>query len=99
MVVGGTNMEVNFLETLILFIGVYLLFAVNKLDGRVKNMNYNLEQISKKVDVPEKPINNELRELLDEGNDVEAVKKVRETMGLSLVEAKQYVDALKLESK
>ncbi|NIK11737.1 hypothetical protein [Alkalibacillus almallahensis] len=92
-------MEVNFLETLILFIGVYLLFAVNKLDGRVKNMNYNLEQISKKVDVPEKPINNELRELLDEGNDVEAVKKVRETMGLSLVEAKQYVDALKLESK
>ncbi|WP_411954802.1 hypothetical protein ACKXGF_03010 [Alkalibacillus sp. S2W] len=92
-------MEVYFLETLILFIGVYLLFAVNKLDGRVKNMNYNLEQISKKVDVPEKPINNELRELLDEGNDVEAVKKVRETMGLSLVEAKQYVDALKLESK
>jgi len=92
-------MEFNIIEVLILFICVYLLFAVIKLDGHVKGMKYVLGQISKQVEVPEKPIDNELRKLLDEGNDVKAVKKVRETLGLSLLEAKQYVDALKSESK
>ena len=92
-------MEFNFVEVLILFIGVYLIFAVIKLDGRVKGLKYTLDQISKQIDVPEKPINNELRQLLNEGNDVKAVKRVRETLGLSLVEAKQYVDELKFEGK
>ncbi|MCH1626745.1 hypothetical protein [Fredinandcohnia quinoae] len=92
-------MEYNFVEVLILFIAVYLLFTVIKLDGRVKGLKYTLDQISKQTDVPEMPINNELRQLLNEGNDVKAVKRVRETLGLSLVEAKQYVDALKFEGK
>jgi len=35
--------------------------------------------------------------LLHEGKTVEAVKRVRETLGSSLLEAKQYVDQLKSE--
>jgi len=92
-------MEVTFIEVLLLFICLYLLHTINKLDDRVKGMKYKLNQIYRHMDVPEKPIDNELRELLHEGHDVKAVKRVRETLGLSLVEAKQYVDTLKFESK
>ncbi|WP_226669644.1 hypothetical protein [Metabacillus litoralis] len=92
-------MEYSFIEILILFIGVYLLFTVIKLVGRVKSLKYTLDQMSKAMNVTEMPINQELRQLLDEGNDVKAVKRVRETLGFSLVEAKQYIDALKLEDK
>lgn len=92
-------MAFNFVEFLILVSVVYLLITVIKLDGRVKGMKYTLDQISKLTDVPEMPINNELRQLLDEGNDIQAVKRVRETLGLSLIEAKEYVDALKFEGK
>lgn len=99
-------MEFNFIEMLLLFIGAYLLLLVGKIDSRIKKnetqikgIKYTLDQISKQVDVPENPINKELRQLLNEGNDVKAVKRVRETLGLSLLEAKQYVDALKIEGK
>ncbi|MBD8498430.1 hypothetical protein [Paenibacillus arenosi] len=92
-------MEFNFVEGLILFIGIYLLFAVIKLDGRIKGIKYTLDQMSKQSGVSEEPLHNELRQLLHEGNNVTAVKRVRETLGLSLLEAKQYVDAIKLEGK
>ena len=83
----------------ILFMCLYLLFTVNKLNSRVKGLEYTLEQMSKQVDVPENPINNELRQMLIEGNDIKAVKRVRETLGLTLLEAKKYIDVLKLEVK
>ena len=65
----------------------------------MKGLEYTLEQMSKQVDVPENPINNELRQMLIEGNDIKAVKRVRETLGLTLLEAKKYIDVLKLEVK
>lgn len=83
----------------ILFMCLYLLSTVNKLNSRVKGLEYTLEQMSKQVDVPENPINNELRQMLIEGNDIKAVKRVRETLGLTLLEAKKYIDVLKLEVK
>lgn len=92
-------MEFNIFDVLILFICIYLLASVIQLNGRIKGLVYTLDQISKQIDVPESPINNELRQLLNEGNDVKAVKRVRETLGLSLIEGKQYVDALKIEEK
>ena len=92
-------MEFYIVNGLILFICLYLLSTVSKLNSRVKGLEYTLEQISKQVDVPENPINNELRQLLKEGNDIKAVKRVRETLGLSLLEGKQYIDVLKLEVK
>ena len=83
----------------ILFMCLYLLSTVNKLNSRVKGLEYTLEQMSKQVDIPENPINNELRQMLIEGNDIKAVKRVRETLGLTLLEAKKYIDVLKLEVK
>lgn len=44
-------------------------------------------------------LNNELWKFLNEGNDIKAVKRVREALGLSLIEAKQYIDALKLKGE
>lgn len=83
----------------LLLICLYLLSTVIKLTSRVKGLELKLGHVSKQIDVPESPINNELRQLLKEGNDVKAVKRVRETIGLSLLEAKQYIDVLKLEVK
>jgi len=92
---GGIFVEFNFVEVLTLFIVVYLFSTVIKLNGRVKGLKYTLDQISKQTGMPKKPIDNELKQLLNEGNDVKAVKRVRETLGFSLLEAKQYIDALK----
>ena len=92
-------MEMNIVIVILALICMYLLSTVMGLNSRVKGLEYRLKQISKHIGLPEMPINNELRQLINEGNDVKAVKKVRETLGFSLIEAKQYVDALKLEAK
>ena len=92
-------MGFNIVGGLLLLIFIYLLTTVDKLKGRVKGLEYTLEHISNQMNVPENPINNELRQLIKEGNDVKAVKRVRETLGLSLIEGKQYIDVLKLEVK
>lgn len=42
-------------------------------------------------------INAEVLTLLDAGEDVKAVKLLRERLGLTLLEAKQYTDKLKDE--
>ena len=92
-------MEMNIVIVILALICMYLLSTVMGLNSRVKGLEYRLKQISKHIGLPEMPINNELRQLINEGNDVKAVKKVRETLGFSLIKAKQYVDALKLEAK
>ena len=93
-------MEFNIMIiSLLLVIFIYLLSTISKLNSRVKVLENKLKHLSNQTDVSESPTNNELRQLLNEGNDVKAVKRVRETLGLSLIEAKQYVDGLKLEGK
>ena len=93
-------MEFNIMIiSLLLVIFIYLLSTISKLNSRVKVLENKLKHLSNQTDVSESPINNELRQLLNEGNDVKAVKRVRETLGLSLIEAKQFVDGLKLEGK
>ncbi|MGI1805343.1 hypothetical protein ACRPK8_06335 [Exiguobacterium sp. TDN 0502] len=49
------------------------------------------------VSLEETALQVKLIQLLHEGKMVEAVKRVRESLGLSLLEAKQYVDQLKQE--
>ena len=96
---GGNLVGFNIVGGLLLLIFIYLLTTVDKLKGRVKGLEYRLNHITNQMNVPENPINNELRQLIKEGNDVKAVKRVRETLGLSLIEGKQYIDVLKLEVK
>lgn len=95
-------MEFNFTTILLLLIGGFLLYLVGKMEkmeNDIKGIKSTVDLISKQVGVPEDPVNEELRQLLAEGNDVKAVKRARETLGLSLVEAKKYIDALKQEAK
>ena len=66
----------------------------NSLEIRINSMKFTLDQVAKQVDVPEHPINEKLRRLLKEGKGVKAVKEARQVLGLSLLEAKQYVDDL-----
>lgn len=67
---------------------------LNSLETRVKNLKFTLDQVANQVDVPEHPINDKLRKLLKEGKGVKAVKEARQVLGLSLLEAKQYIDKL-----
>jgi len=67
---------------------------LNSLETRVKSLKFTLDQVAKQVEVPEHPINDKLRKLLEEGKNVQAVKEARQVLGLSLLEAKQYVDGL-----
>lgn len=67
---------------------------LNSLEIRVKSLKVTLDQVANQVDVPEQPINDKLRKLLKEGKEVKAVKEARQVLGLSLLEAKQYVDKL-----
>lgn len=76
---------------------INLTAKVNKLEDRIKGMQYYLDQVTKQSGLPENPVNDELRELIKEGKDVKAVKKTRETLGLSLIEGKKYIDKLKTE--
>ncbi|MEC2056195.1 hypothetical protein I6J18_01365 [Peribacillus psychrosaccharolyticus] len=79
----------------VLLVIIFMLYdKLTKLEMRFKSMKATLDQIALQVEIPEHPINDELRKLLKEGKDVQAVKKAREVLGLSLLEAKQYVDAL-----
>lgn len=90
---------VSFLEWVVLVGVIYLLFQVIKLQEDVKGIKHTLGRIANQMDLPENPINNDLRDLIQEGKDVQAVKLARETLGLSLLEGKQYIDALKSDDK
>ncbi|MEK5185425.1 hypothetical protein [Solibacillus sp. FSL W7-1324] len=90
-------MEFSILDAVILFICAYLLLTVANLSNRIKDMQTTLKQITKQTITPDHPINNELKQLLKEGADVKAVKRARELLGFSLLEAKQYIDKLKSE--
>ncbi|HDX9708191.1 hypothetical protein [Bacillus cereus] len=68
----------------------------NKNDARLKRIEDRLQLITKEMGIVEREpeINKELRQLVEEGKKVTAVKRVREAFGFSLLEAKQYVDKL-----
>ncbi|PES74693.1 hypothetical protein CN505_23380 [Bacillus cereus] len=67
-----------------------------KMDTRLKRIEDRLQLISKEMGIVDREpeINKELRQLLEEGKTVTAIKRVREAFGFSLLEAKQYVDKL-----
>ncbi|WP_079529663.1 hypothetical protein [Halobacillus hunanensis] len=88
-------MVFDYLDLALLAGIVYLLRKIIDLDGRVKGLKYTLNQVTNHMTLPENPINDELRELIAEGEDIKAIKRTRETLGLSLIEGKKYVDDLK----
>jgi len=67
---------------------------MNVNEKRLKNIRVTLDQVAKVIDIPEHPINNQLRILLKEGKEIQAINEANTVLGLSLLEAKQYVDEL-----
>lgn len=66
------------------------------LEKRVRNLEMQLKQATQGMKLMEPDINEELRKLLQQGKTIEAVKRTRQEFGWSLLEAKQYVDELKV---
>ncbi|MGE6348308.1 hypothetical protein ACQKIY_28100 [Bacillus mycoides] len=79
---------------------MYLVEKLNKIekktDTRLKRMEDRLQLISKEMGIVDREpeINKELRQLVEDGKTITAVKRVREAFGFSILEAKQYVDKL-----
>lgn len=90
-------MEFNFISIVLSFIVLYLLSALTKLEQQVKKLNYTVSQLAAQSTITNDSLNNELRQLLKADKNVTAMKRVRESLGLSLIEAKQYIDTLKAE--
>ena len=68
---------------------------VKALETRIRHVEELLQHATQGQKIAEPEINEELRELLQKGKMVEAVKRTRQEFGWSLLEAKQYVDELK----
>ena len=70
---------------------------MGKLRNEVKLMRGTLNRIAEMVWVTEivtKEEKEELKRLLSEGKNIQAVRRCREITGLGLKEAKEYVDGL-----
>ncbi|QWU47973.1 MULTISPECIES: hypothetical protein [Bacillus] len=67
-----------------------------KNDVRLKRIEDKLQLITKEMGIVEREpeINKELRQLVEDGKTITAVKRVREAFGFSILEVKQYVDKL-----
>ncbi len=87
------------IEILTLILILYLFSTVMKLESRMKGMKNTLDQIAQKVVISESFDDPEIKKLIDEGNDIQAIKRARELFGFTLLEGKQYVETLKTEAK
>lgn len=80
------------LITLLISLSVYN--KASAIEARIKAMQISHDHISKEDGLPSHPVHDEVMQLIREGKKVSAIKKAREVHGMSLVEAKQYVDTL-----
>ena len=81
---------------------IFLISSVGQLRNEVKLMRGTLNRIAERVGVTEiltKEEKEELKRLLSEGKNVQAVRRCREITGLGLKEAKEYVDGLGRERR
>ncbi|RWR06124.1 hypothetical protein QNH23_17055 [Siminovitchia fortis] len=66
-----------------------------KLEKKLEAMQEVLNQAAEKWQLSGPPINDQLQKLLKEGKEVEAVRMAMKGLGLSLEEAKKYIDDFK----
>ncbi|UAL53600.1 MULTISPECIES: hypothetical protein [Metabacillus] len=90
-------MEYAIIIVILLFIYMVTSSRIKALENQIKSMKVKIDQLSINGDVQVNPVDDDIRKLLHEGKDVRAVKAVRDALGLSLLDAKQYVDAIKKE--
>ncbi|QKS70464.1 hypothetical protein FLK61_27305 [Paenalkalicoccus suaedae] len=84
------------LSTAALLAIFYIALKVSSLHEDVRNLHYKLDRLMREQHVEEvdHDLNVKLKELKENQSSVKAVKALREETGLSLIEAKQYVDKL-----
>ena len=82
-------------DLLLLVLIIYLLTKISKMEHRIKAMSETINRLTDKVKLAEPAVNKELRQLIKEGKEIEAIRRARQEFGLSLVEGKQYIDQLK----
>ncbi|PEO67048.1 hypothetical protein COI41_11860 [Bacillus toyonensis] len=93
-------MELWLIIPILAFGFIYIVEKLNKIEKktntRLKRIEDRLQVITKEMGIVEREheINKELRQLVEDGKTITAVKRVREAFGFSLLEAKQYVDKL-----
>lgn len=86
-------------ETIWISIGALslVLITIGQLRSDIVRMNITLEKISKHLGitdtVPEN-IDSELKSLISEGKKIKAIKLYRQSTGIGLKEAKEYIDRL-----
>ncbi|MGG3308637.1 hypothetical protein MKY48_04930 [Paenibacillus sp. FSL W8-0187] len=88
-------MEIILLIVLVVLVCFMVSSRMSAMEKRMKLQQNTLKQIANQLGIPEPPVHEEAKRLLEEGQEIKAIKIVREELGLSLVEAKQYVDAMK----
>lgn len=88
-------MEIILLMVLVVLVGLMFSSRMTAMEKRMRQQQNTLNQMANQLGIPEPPVHEEVKQLLAEGQDIKAIKIVREELGLSLVEAKQYVDAFK----
>lgn len=74
-----------------------LVSVISQMRNDLKHMRITLDKIAEKfgvIEIVTKEEKEELKKLLSEGKNVQAVRRCREITGLDLKEAKEYVDGL-----
>ncbi|MNM96906.1 hypothetical protein D3C81_1094000 [compost metagenome] len=84
----------NWITFVVIFAFIYLIDAMIRMNRRIQRTESKLKFLTEHARVPEHPLNEELRQLIRDKEKIEAIKKARQHMGLSLKEAKDYVDSL-----
>ncbi|MCG0240074.1 MAG: hypothetical protein L6E13_13075 [Firmicutes bacterium] len=67
---------------------------VRALERRVRHTQELLRQVAERLGLPEDPLAAEIRELVARGKTVEAIQRVCKVRGLTLKEAKEFVDSI-----
>lgn len=74
--------------------------SISQMRSDITRINITLNKIAKHLDVSDITIGvsdsvlSELKTLVSEDKKIEAIKKLRQTTGLGLKEAKEYIDSL-----
>jgi ribosomal protein L7/L12 len=78
----------------IFVLGNYLLEQrIRMLEKRLAHIDSIVRLVAEKLGVSD-PLESELRQMVANGQKIEAIKRVREARGLTLREAKDFVDLL-----
>lgn len=95
---GGKRMDYKFIGAIVgLFCILYS--AISKVQNDIKRIDVRLDRIADHIGLPKPSIDlldddlkEELQRLVAEGNKIKAIKRLRDTTGMDLREAKDFID-------